>query len=777
MSGEEFLENLPLVRSTGKPSKIQIRGIELGGTIPVVIAGPCAIESEAQIIEIAQAVKKAGAVGLRGGVFKPRSSPYSFQGLGEAGLAYLAAAREKTGLFTVVEVTAVEQLEIVSDYVDLLQIGARNMQNFELLKAAGRSGKPVLLKRGLSATIQELLQAAEYILCEGNSGVILCERGIRTFETLTRNTLDINAIPLLKKLTHLPVFADPSHGTGRRDLVVPVAKAAIAAGADGLLVEVHSDPGIAVSDGQQTLDFHDFKGLMISLTKNGKINQSSLLTSRRLTLNFEKFAEFAAANYQYIPVGMELVIDAETPVTAFAKLAVGPGRFLLESVERGEQVGRFSFIGWEPLAKLQAYGSKITIETPEKVEKVLEGEPLAALQELLTSLQIAPSLPQLKFFAGAVGYLSYDYVRTIEKLPEKNQIKLEIPDVYWMIPRLIACFDHVSHKLTLILLAQVDQQALKESYQKANEELAQIALGIGKNLNLEPLNNLDNYEKVPQETSMSEKEYLNGVNQIKDYIVAGDAFQVVLAQRITQKFEGDPFNFYRMLRTINPSPYLFYLDFGDFQLAGSSPEVMVKLEEEEAILKPLAGTRPRGATPKQDQDLREELLADEKERAEHVMLVDLGRNDLGRVCRFGSVKVQELMQVENYSHVMHIVSKISGELRPDYTGIDLLRAVFPAGTLTGAPKVRAMEIIEEIEPVRRGFYGGAIGYLGIDGNLDTCITIRTVLFHENQAILQAGAGIVADSVPENEYQESQNKACALLKALEYAGGMKDADRD
>jgi 3-deoxy-7-phosphoheptulonate synthase len=277
MSREAFLESLPLVRLEDKMSAFTIRGVEIGGDKPVVIAGPCAVESEEQLLQIAAVVKASGAQGLRGGVFKPRSSPYSFQGLGKVGLKYLAEAREETGLFTVVEITAAEQIQQVDDYVDLIQIGARNMQNFELLKAVGRSKKPVLLKRGLSATIQELLQAAEYILCEGNFQVILCERGIRTFEPSTRNTLDINAIPLLKQFTHLPVFADPSHGTGRRDLVTPVAKAVLAAGADGLIIEVHPNPDRAISDGMQSLDFNAFKNLMNHLKNCNTGTMTNLL--------------------------------------------------------------------------------------------------------------------------------------------------------------------------------------------------------------------------------------------------------------------------------------------------------------------------------------------------------------------------------------------------------------------------------------------------------------------------------------------------------------------
>jgi anthranilate synthase component 1 len=329
----------------------------------------------------------------------------------------------------------------------------------------------------------------------------------------------------------------------------------------------------------------------------------------------------------------------------------------------------------------------------------------------------------------------------------------------------LAVFDHVTHSIKLIVLAEAgnDHEA---SYQKAMSELTEMVNRLNRPVDLPRLNSENLGTFNPElKSSMSREEYMEGVRRIKDYIAAGDAFQVVLSQRIEQRFNKDPFLFYRILRTINPSPYLFYLDFGDFQLAGSSPEVMVRRDGDDVVLKPIAGTRPRGESPVRDRELASELLNDEKERAEHVMLVDLGRNDLGRVCSFGSVEVQELMSVEYYSHVMHIVSTIRGKLLPGSSAADLLRAVFPAGTLSGAPKVRAMEIIEELEPVRREFYGGVVGYIGFDGNLDTCITIRTVLFKDETAYLQVGAGIVADSIPELEYEETMNKAGALLAAL------------
>jgi anthranilate synthase component I len=772
MSREVFLESLPLVRLDDKRSVFTIGGVEIGGSGPVVIAGPCAVETEPQLLEIAAAVKASGAHGLRGGVFKPRSSPYSFQGLGEAGLKYLAEAREQTGLFTVVEVTAAEQIPHVVEYVDVLQVGARNMQNFELLKAVGRINKPVLLKRGFSATIQELLQAAEYILCEGNPQVILCERGIRTFETTTRNTLDINAIPLLKQLTHLPIFADPSHGTGRRDLVTPVAKAALSAGANGLIIEVHPNPDAALSDGVQSLDFSEFQSLMTQLKLKPEAQRIS--GALQVQPSFEKFAEIVSnSDYQYIAVYHELITDSETPVTAFVKLTEGENRFLLESVERGEQLGRYSFIGWKPLLIFKATGATAAITTETGSETITAADPLAELQRRQDALKITPICGMGNFSGGAVGYIGYDYVRTIEKLPDKNPNTTGIPDLEWMIPKYMAGFDHVTHKVTLVVLTKVDRNRVEASYQVAVSELEQILTKLHQEINLTPLSGLSDNQKVAdlsRTSSLAKPDFMEKVERIKEYILAGDAFQVVLSQRIKQEYSGDPFLFYRLLRTINPSPYLFYLDFGSFQIAGSSPEVMVRLEGDQVILKPIAGTKPRGKTPDEDDALKRELLNDEKERAEHVMLVDLGRNDLGRVCKFGTVNVAELMNIEYYSHVMHIVSMIKGELMPGYSGVELLRAVFPAGTLSGAPKIRAMEIIDEMEPIRREFYGGAVGYLGLNGNLDTCITIRTVMFKDGEAYLQVGAGIVADSVPEKEYDETMNKAGALLAALARAGG-------
>ncbi len=490
---------------------------------------------------------------------------------------------------------------------------------------------------------------------------------------------------------------------------------------------------------------------------------------------FPALSEFqamaATGEYDYLPLSRVLVTDVETPVTTFAKLTSGT-RYLLESVERGEQVGRFSFIGWEPLAIFKATANRVEISKEGAAVVLTEREPLKELEKLLESLKMAPLEKLVKFVGGAVGYIGYDYVRQIEKLPAKNSGQIGIPENYWVIPRNLAIFDHVTHQITLVTWVSTRNSDVAAAYTAGTQMLTEMLANLEQPLELANLN-FSAAKSLPQEELrflMAKDYYVKAIEEIKEYILAGDAFQVVFSQRIEKAFHKDPFLFYRLLRTINPSPYLFFLDFEELQLVGSSPEVMVRLEGRQAVLKPIAGTRPRGKTPVDDEALKGEMLQDVKELAEHVMLVDLGRNDLGRVCRFGTVQVTDLMSVENYSHVMHIVSTVQGELLPDYTGIDLLRAVFPAGTLSGAPKIRAMEIIEELEPMRREFYGGAVGYLGLNGDLDTCITIRTILFKDQKAILQVGGGIVADSIPENEYQETLNKAGALLAALEKIEG-------
>ncbi len=483
------------------------------------------------------------------------------------------------------------------------------------------------------------------------------------------------------------------------------------------------------------------------------------------------FAEFKrlAEHGNLIPIYKEILADLETPVSAFKKLREGEKfAFLLESVEGGERVARYSFLGSDPFLIVRSKGDKWLIEeNGEKREEKSEDDPLRYLERMLKRYKpIAHhELSELpRFYGGAVGYLSYDMVRYFEKLPDLLEDDLHFPDCAFLLTDTILVFDHVKHKIKIVANVSVDSD-LKKAYHKALDKIEAIE---HKLKSPQPYPNDHQPKPLKVESNFSREEFIRGVEKIKDYIRAGDIIQAVFSQRFATTLSNDSFDVYRALRSINPSPYMFYLKFDDFSILGSSPELLVRVEDDRVQYRPLAGTRRRGETPKEDKQLEEELLADEKERAEHVMLVDLGRNDIGRVCGYGTVKVSELMAVERYSHVMHIVSNVEGQLRPDKTPFDALRACFPAGTVTGAPKIRAMEIIEELEPVRRGPYAGSVGYLGFSGNLDTCITIRTIIVKGDKAYVQAGAGIVADSDPESEYQETANKAKALLTAIEVA---------
>jgi len=388
---------------------------------------------------------------------------------------------------------------------------------------------------------------------------------------------------------------------------------------------------------------------------------------------------------------------------------------------------------------------------------------------LLGAYRPAPVSGLPRFYGGAVGYLGYDAVRFMGQLPDGNPNELGTPDMAFMATDAVLVFDHVSRKIQVVINTPVDGDP-GLAYDAAVARIEDIVARLHRDAGLRPLSELDILAAPTPafQANVSREEFLRAVVRAQEYIAAGDILQVVLSQRLRSGLRRDPFDVYRVLRSVNPSPYMFYLHFGDHQLVGSSPEVMVRLEDGRAQLRPIAGTRPRGATPEEDQRLAAELLADAKERAEHVMLVDLGRNDLGRVCRYGTVRVDQLMTVERYSHVMHIVSNVSGELAPGQTAFDLLRAAFPAGTVTGAPKVRAMEIIDELETTRRGPYAGAVGYIGFSGNMDSCITIRTVVVQNGHAHVQAGAGVVADSDPEREFDETLNKAQALLKTIALA---------
>jgi len=486
-----------------------------------------------------------------------------------------------------------------------------------------------------------------------------------------------------------------------------------------------------------------------------------------------------AKTHTLVPVFRTLTADLETPVSAFLRAAwESPECFLLESVENGEQIGRYTFIGLNPYKRIVSRGRAIAITEGKKTAHI-EGDIFAILRESLSGHTPArvPGLPP--FTAGAVGFLSYDVVRQIEKLPTTNPDELHVPDACLLFFDEVLAFDHVRKEIHLVVTADVTLQSPTEAYSDAIKRLAKLEKRLAQPLPKLPKPSGKGKLKVTHRTR--KKDYLAAVETIREYIRAGDVFQTVLSQRLDVEPGVDPFAVYRALRIVNPSPYMFFLrttpdatgkksagPASTLEVAGSSPEMLVRVQQGKVEYRPIAGTRKRSSDEAKDEALAEEMLADEKERSEHVMLVDLGRNDVGRVSEFGSVKVDRLMFVERYSHVMHLVSKIEGKLRPDLTAVDALRACFPAGTLSGAPKVRAMEIIEELEPARRGIYGGCVLYADFSGNLDSCITIRSMVAQNGKGHIQAGAGIVADSVPESEYQECLNKAQAVLRAIEQA---------
>ena len=466
-----------------------------------------------------------------------------------------------------------------------------------------------------------------------------------------------------------------------------------------------------------------------------------------------------------VPVSCDLPADLETPISAFLKLRNGSEAFLLESVEGGEKVGRYSFLGVGPFLSLRAYDGRVELRG-EGISEVRQGDPLAITRELLQRYRPTGMNGLPRFYGGAVGYFAYDVVRHFERLPNRPPDDLGLPTCYLVFADAVVVFDHVKHTIKIVANALVDGDG-GAAYRQAVERVESLYARLHAPLLLPELAGRVDYL---QRTEMPVGDFVAAVERAKEYVRAGDIFQVVLSRRFSLEAPGvDGLDVYRALRMVNPSPYMFFLDFDGVQIAGSSPELLVRLEGDLVETRPLAGTRPRGRDEAEDRRLEADLLADEKERAEHIMLVDLGRNDLGRVCRYGTVEVSELMATERFSHVMHIVSDVRGRLQPGLDAIDVLRACFPAGTVAGAPKVRAMEIIDELEPVARGPYAGAVGYVGFSGNMDTCITIRTIVMAGGRAYLQAGAGIVADSVPEREYVETVNKAKALVRALELAG--------
>ena len=490
--------------------------------------------------------------------------------------------------------------------------------------------------------------------------------------------------------------------------------------------------------------------------------------SREYIPSLEKFLRLSK-RHNLIPVCCELIADTETPVSAFMKLDRGAEAFLLESVEAGERWGRYSFIGVEPRALIRGRSGAVEIIEPTCV-KVEYADPFDVLKAYMAQFRpaVPPHMP--RFFGGAIGYLSYDMVRYIEELPDIAKDDLDIYDFSFMITDTLVVFDNMEHRVKIICNAFVgDDEEPEAVYRNAIEKIEGLVERLkAAGSQRQPCAGTININMSPVSSNFSKEDFLDAVGKVKEYIRAGDVIQTVISQRFETERRADPFNIYRALRITNPSPYMFFLRTSGVELAGSSPEILVRVEGDSVVVRPIAGTRRRGRDPEEDQQLEKELLTDPKERAEHVMLVDLGRNDVGRVAEAGTVRVNEFMVVERYSQVMHIVSNVEGRLKAGLDSIDALKACFPAGTLTGAPKIRAMEIIEEIEPNRRGVYGGAVGYIGFQGNMDMCITIRTVLVRADGVYVQAGAGVVADSVPEREYEETVNKAKAVLKAVELA---------
>jgi anthranilate synthase component I len=488
--------------------------------------------------------------------------------------------------------------------------------------------------------------------------------------------------------------------------------------------------------------------------------------------DYQEFSRLARDS-TLVPVVKSVTADLLTPVSAFLAIAAKePESFLLESVERGEHIGRYTFLGARPYMQVQARDGEVILQRGKRREKQ-SGSALQMVKQLLRRHRpaIVPGLPP--FTAGAVGYCSYDMVRQLENIGQRAKDDLSLPDCHLMFFDRLLAFDHLRHQIHIIAAADVSTESPRRSYDRATSDIAvlekKLAGGLRSALWQKPPRPPKGKLKVHAGTSR--ERFIHWVEQAKEYIAAGDIFQVVLSQRLDFVPGVAPFDIYRALRTVNPSPYLYFLRMGETHILGSSPEMLVRATGRKLEYRPIAGTHPRGRDEADDARLEKEMLADEKERAEHVMLVDLGRNDLGRVSEYGSVKVKDLMYVERYSHVMHIVSALEGRLRGEMDALDAFAACFPAGTLSGAPKVRAMQIIEELEPTRRGIYGGSVLYADFAGNLDSCIAIRTMLMEGKKAYLQVGAGIVADSDPAREYEESMSKAQAVLRAVETARGM------
>ncbi len=484
----------------------------------------------------------------------------------------------------------------------------------------------------------------------------------------------------------------------------------------------------------------------------------------------EEFRTYAA-QARFVPVFRQLTSDTLTPVTAYQRLCDGPWSFLFESVVGGEKIGRYSFVGSNPFLSITSWSNRVRIRSADGTTKEWDSDdPLKDLDSLVAEYECVPVPGLPRFCGGAVGFAGYDVIRYSEHLPNVPEDDRGLPDMCFALYDGMVVFDHIRKVVLAVALADTRDCDPDDARAIAEKRLEQICsrLAIGNDsvrltdidLTIEP--------DLEIESNFTQQHFESCVETCREYIKAGDIFQVVFSQRLQRASEANPLDVYRSLRMVNPSPFMFLLETPELHLVGSSPEIMVRVEDGETTIRPLAGTRRRGRTEQEDKELADELLADPKERAEHVMLIDLARNDVGRVAQFGSVELSDVMVVERYSHVMHITSNVVGQLREGMTAVEGLRAGLPAGTVSGAPKVRAMEVIDEIEPHKRGPYGGAVGYIDFTGNMDTCIALRTLVIHDGMIYVQAGAGIVADSVPKLEYEETLNKAKAMLKAIYVA---------
>ncbi len=485
----------------------------------------------------------------------------------------------------------------------------------------------------------------------------------------------------------------------------------------------------------------------------------------------QEFSALAARGFNRIPVTLELLADVDTALSVYLKLGNLPYSYLLESVVGGERFGRYSFIGLPAKKRIRVVGRTITLEDDNGVIEQVEGDPLAYIEQYQAQFRAAPKEGLPRFCGGLVGYFGYETIRYIERKLDKADKPdvIGAPDILLLQSEELAVVDNLSGKLYLVVYADPAEQG---AFAKAQQRLQELRGKLRQ-----PVQMPYQYrtEKTEAKSEFGEAAFKAAVEKTKQYIYNGDCMQVVIAQRMSQRFDANPISLYRALRTLNPSPYMFYYDFGDFHVVGASPEILVRRENETVTVRPIAGTRPRGKTREQDLALAEELLADPKEIAEHVMLIDLGRNDVGRVSQTGSVKLTDKMVIERYSHVMHIVSNVDATLKPNMSNMDILRATFPAGTVSGSPKVRAMQIIDELEPSKRGVYSGAVGYLGFNGDMDVAIALRTAVIKDKTLYVQAGAGIVADSVPQSEWEETLNKARAVIRAAEMVQNGLDGE--